>query len=45
MTNQILLISTITDVIITSIALLKMNFFNVFGNELLFSSEYLAFYM
>lgn len=41
--NHILLISTVSAVIKVPIVLLIINFSNVFGNKLLFPSEYLSF--
>ena len=41
--NQILLISTVAAVVEVPTVLLIMNFSNVFGNKLLFPSEYLSF--
>lgn len=41
--NQILLISTVAAVVKVPIVLLIMNFSNIFGNKLLFPSEYLSF--
>ena len=41
--NHILLISTVAAVVKVLIVLLIMNFSNVFGNKLLFPSEYLSF--